>query len=75
MAEPGSLTVPQRFGNALACRLLRRLYGAHATDLGPFRAIRWTTLMRLRMQDRDFGWTVEMQVDRKSTRLNSSHRT
>ena len=62
MAAPGCLTVPQRVGNALTCRLLALLYGAHATDLGPFRAIRWDALMALGMADRDFGWTVEMQV-------------
>ena len=55
--------LPQaRFGNWLACLLLERLYHAHYTDLGPFRAIRWDTLERLGMRDRDFGWTVEMQV-------------
>lgn len=62
MAEPGCLTAPQRFGNALTCRLLRGLYGQHATDLGPFRAIRWDALQKLRMEDEDFGWTVEMQL-------------
>lgn len=61
-AEPGSLTLPQRFGNELASRLLRVLYGAATTDLGPFRAIRWAAIERLGMEDRDYGWTVEMQV-------------
>lgn len=61
-AEPGSLTPVQRFGNRFAAALLRRFYGVHATDLGPFRAIRWDALRALRMRDRDFGWTVEMQV-------------
>ena len=61
-AEPGSLTTAQRFGNRLAAALLRRFYGVRATDLGPFRAIRWEALQSLRMRDRDFGWTVEMQV-------------
>jgi glycosyltransferase involved in cell wall biosynthesis len=55
--------LPQaRFGNWLACRLIKRFFGAHYTDLGPFRAIRWETLERLGMRDRDYGWTVEMQV-------------
>src|SRR5262245_61394135 len=66
-AEPGSMTPAQRFGNALASFLLRRLYGVPATDLGPFRAIRWEALTALGMRDRDFGWTVEMQV--KAARL------
>jgi len=61
-AEPGSLTPAQRFGNRLAAALLRALYGVPATDLGPFRAIRWESLRALGMRDRDFGWTVEMQV-------------
>ncbi len=61
-AEPGSLTPAQRFGNRLAAALLRRFYGVRATDLGPFRAIRWETLRSLGMSDRDFGWTIEMQV-------------
>ncbi|HET9950989.1 MAG TPA: glycosyltransferase family 2 protein [Candidatus Eisenbacteria bacterium] len=61
-AEPGSLTPAQRFGNRLAATLLRVLYGVPTTDLGPFRAIRWEALRSLGMEDRDFGWTVEMQV-------------
>lgn len=61
-AEPGALTPAQRFGNALAVALLAALYGARASDLGPFRAIRWDALARLGMRDRDYGWTVEMQA-------------
>ena len=60
--EPGALTPQARFGNWLATRLLRSLYGVRWTDLGPFRAIRWDAFVSLRMQDPDFGWTVEMQV-------------
>ncbi|HEY7111299.1 MAG TPA: glycosyltransferase family 2 protein [Thermoanaerobaculia bacterium] len=61
-AEAGALLPQARFGNALACALIRLLYGRRATDLGPFRAIRWRSLERLAMRDRDFGWTAEMQV-------------
>jgi glycosyltransferase involved in cell wall biosynthesis len=61
-AEAGSLTATQRFGNWLACRLIRLFWGVHHTDLGPFRAITRTALERLDMRDTDFGWTVEMQV-------------
>lgn len=61
-AEPGSLTPVQRFGNALSCWLIRMLWGVRFTDLGPFRAITRPALARLEMQDRNFGWTVEMQV-------------
>jgi glycosyltransferase involved in cell wall biosynthesis len=60
--EPGALTPQARFGNWLATRLIRSLYGVRYTDLGPFRAIRWDSLRRLGMRDRAFGWTVEMQV-------------
>jgi glycosyltransferase involved in cell wall biosynthesis len=61
-AEPGSLTPVQRFGNALSCWLIRLLWRVRFTDLGPFRAITRPALARLEMQDRNFGWTVEMQV-------------
>ena len=60
--EPGALTVPQRFGNRLATYLLRKLYNAEFTDLGPFRAIRYDKLLELNMNDPDYGWTVEMQI-------------
>ena len=60
--ERGALLPQQRFGNALAAFLIRRLYGVRVTDLGPFRAIRWESLDRLGMGDRDYGWTAEMQV-------------
>lgn len=60
--EAGSMTVPQRFGNWLATALVRMLYGVRFTDLGPFRAIRFSSLRKLNMQDKTFGWTVEMQL-------------
>jgi glycosyltransferase involved in cell wall biosynthesis len=60
--EKGSMTPPQRFGNWLSALLLKVLYGAKFTDLGPFRAIRYDSLMALGMRDRNYGWTVEMQV-------------
>ncbi|MFZ9047018.1 MAG: glycosyltransferase family 2 protein, partial [Cyclobacteriaceae bacterium] len=60
--ERGSMTIPQRFGNWLATRLLRLFYGVKYTDLGPFRAIKYESLVKLDMQDRTFGWTVEMQL-------------
>ena len=61
-AEPGSLTVAQRFGNRLACSLIQLFWKVKHTDLGPFRAISRKALQQLNMQDRNFGWTVEMQV-------------
>ncbi|MEO0671860.1 MAG: glycosyltransferase family 2 protein [Pseudomonadota bacterium] len=60
--ERGALTLPQVFGNWLATRLIRTFWGVRYTDLGPFRAIRTTSLRSLEMADRNFGWTVEMQI-------------
>ena len=60
--EQGSMTPQQVFGNWLATRLLSILYGANFTDLGPFRAIRFDNLLALNMQDKTYGWTVEMQL-------------
>jgi len=61
-AEPGALLPQQRAGNRIASLLIRALYGVRVTDLGPFRAIRWPALETLAMEDRDYGWTAEMQV-------------
>ena len=61
-ADGGSLTVPQKFGNVLACRLIQLRYGAKYSDLGPFRTISWKALEQIEMADKDYGWTVEMQV-------------
>lgn len=60
--ERGALLLQARFGNWLACLLIRWLWGASFTDLGPFRAIRNSCLNQLKMRDPDYGWTVEMQV-------------
>lgn len=60
--ERGALTPQQRLGNALACTLMRGIWGGRFTDLGPFRAITRAALARLSMQDTTWGWTVEMQV-------------
>ena len=60
--ERGAMTPQQVWGNWLATRLLKWLYGAHFTDLGPFRAIRYDSLMQLGMRDQTYGWTVEMQL-------------
>ena len=61
-AEPGSMTTAQRFGNQLACTLMRTLWGYPVQDLGPLRAITRHALDQLHMVDRDFGWTIEMQL-------------
>ena len=60
--EKGALSIPQRFGNMLATFLISKLWAANVTDLGPFRATTEQTLQILQMNDRHFGWTVEMQV-------------
>ncbi len=61
-AEPGALLPQARWGNRLAVFLIQRLFGYRYTDLGPFRAVRWSALAALNMRDTTFGWTVEMQV-------------
>lgn len=60
--EKGSMMPQQVFGNWLATTMMKVLYKAKFTDLGPFRAITWDALQKINMKDRDYGWTVEMQV-------------
>lgn len=60
--EPGSLTPPQRIGNVLAVRMIHRLSGHRYVDMGPMRALRFTSLQALRMEDLTWGWNVEMQL-------------
>lgn len=60
--ERGSMTPQQLFGNWLATTLIKYFYNYTFTDLGPFRAIKWDKLEELKMEDPNFGWTVEMQV-------------
>jgi len=60
--EKGAMMPQQIFGNWLATTLIKFFYNYEFTDLGPFRAITWKKLLEIDMQDRDFGWTVEMQV-------------
>ena len=59
---PGAMTLPQIFGNGLACRLSRLLWQVPMSDLGPFRAITQRALWQIDMQDMTYGWTVEMQL-------------
>lgn len=65
--EPGALLPQARAGNFVACWMIRLLYGHRFTDLGPFRAVTWEALERMKMADTNFGWTAEMQV--KAVRL------
>jgi glycosyltransferase involved in cell wall biosynthesis len=67
--ERGALPLHSLFGNWLAGMILTHLYRQRTTDLGPFRAIRLATLRELQMQDRGFGWTMEMQA--KAARLRA----
>ncbi len=61
-SEKGAMLPQQVFGNALATTLIKLLYGAAFTDLGPFRAIKLDKLLELGMEDKTYGWTAEMQV-------------
>jgi len=67
--ERGAMPPQSVWGNRLACLLMRMLFGARYTDLGPFRAIRWEALHQLAMVDRDYGWTIEMQIKAARTGL------
>ena len=60
--ERGAMLPQAVAGNRLACTLMRFFWGVRWTDLGPFRAIRFGALDKLGMQDRTFGWTIEMQI-------------
>ena len=60
--ESGSMTLPQMFGNWLATTLMRLFFSAKFTDLGPFRAMKYGSLLALEMEDKTYGWTVEMQL-------------
>ncbi len=57
-----AMSAAQYYGNRLACRLIKLFWGYGFHDLGPFRAIQRSSLVALAMADRDFGWTVEMQI-------------
>ena len=69
--ENGSMTIPQIFGNWLATSLIRFFYGIKYSDLGPFRAIRYNALQELKMQDTNYGWTVEMQLKAAKQKLRT----
>ncbi|WP_423818062.1 glycosyltransferase family 2 protein [Salinimicrobium sp. TIG7-5_MAKvit] len=60
--EKGAMTFPQIFGNWLATSLMKLFFNARFTDLGPFRAINYEKLLALNMEDKTYGWTVEMQL-------------
>jgi glycosyltransferase involved in cell wall biosynthesis len=62
LRENGSMTPQQVFGNWLATFLMKVFFNAKFTDLGPFRAIKYNKLLQLQMEDKTYGWTVEMQL-------------
>jgi glycosyltransferase involved in cell wall biosynthesis len=62
LRENGAMTPQQIFGNWLATSLMKIFFGANFTDLGPFRAIKYDKLLALKMEDKTYGWTVEMQL-------------
>jgi glycosyltransferase involved in cell wall biosynthesis len=62
LREEGAMTPQQIFGNWLATSLMKLFFKANFTDLGPFRAIKYDTLIALNMVDKTYGWTVEMQL-------------
>lgn len=69
--EKGALLPQAKFGNKLATLLMRLLIGVKYTDLGPFRAILYTKLLALDMQDKNFGWTIEMQLKAAKAGMNA----
>ena len=70
LREEGSMTPQQIFGNWLATGLMKLLFGATYTDLGPFRAIKYDKLLALQMEDKTYGWTVEMQLKALKQKLS-----
>jgi len=69
--QEGSMMPQQIFGNWLATTLIRLIYGYRFTDLGPFRAIKYKALVDMKMADKTFGWTVEMQVKAAKMKLKT----
>ena len=62
LREKGAMTPQQIFGNNLATFLMKLFFNAKFSDLGPFRAIKYEKLLALKMEDKTYGWTVEMQL-------------
>lgn len=70
LREEGSMTAPQIFGNWLATSLMKLFFRSTFTDLGPFRAIKYDKLLGLKMEDKTYGWTVEMQLKALKQKLS-----
>ncbi|MCG3172027.1 MAG: putative glycosyltransferase [Myxococcota bacterium] len=67
--QKGAMPPHAVFGNQFATRIMNAVWRSHYTDLGPFRAINWRALELLDMQDRGYGWTIEMQIKAARLRL------
>lgn len=70
--QSGAMMPQQIFGNWLATTLIRIIYSYEFTDLGPFRAVKYPVLMAMKMEDKTFGWTVEMQVKAAKMKLKTT---
>ncbi|MGC6429936.1 MAG: glycosyltransferase family 2 protein [Jejuia sp.] len=70
LREKGAMTTPQIFGNWLATFLMKLFFNAKFSDLGPFRAIKYNKLVALNMEDKTYGWTVEMQLKALKQKLS-----
>lgn len=70
--EKGAMLPQALFGNWLASFLIRIFWGYKFTDLGPFRAIKYSSLLSLEMKDRNFGWTAEMQIKAAKLKIRTS---
>ena len=70
--ERGSMTPQQVFGNWLATSLIKWLYKYQYTDLGPFRAVKYSSLLAMKMVDTNYGWTVEMQLKAAKLKMKTT---
>lgn len=70
--EKGAMLPQALFGNWLSTFLIKLFWNYKFTDLGPFRAIKYSSLLKLNMQDRNFGWTVEMQIKAAKLKMKTT---
>ncbi len=70
--ESGAMLPQAMFGNWLSTFLIKLFWNYKFTDLGPFRAIKYSSLIKLSMQDRNFGWTVEMQIKAAKQKMKTT---
>jgi glycosyltransferase involved in cell wall biosynthesis len=69
--EKGAMLPQAIFGNWLSSFLIKLFWKYKFTDLGPFRAIKYSSLLKMNMQDRNYGWTVEMQIKAAKQKLKT----